>query len=206
MRFHLIFFIFFFYVGDLLSQVSILSDGKWFKIGVVKSGVYKLDKNFFDINNISLEGISPDKIKIYGSGYNGSLPQLNSQSEIIEPQEIQSIFNGNQDSKFDENEFLYFHLQSSDKIYFDSLENDLKIKKNIYTDTAYYFINIGGESRKLVHVENNPNVYNREEESAFYTFNYENDMYSVIQSGREWYGEIFSPGEFFSIPFDNFIL
>ena len=173
MRFHLIFFIFFFYVGDLLSQVSILSDGKWFKIGVVKSGVYKLDKNFFDINNISLDGMSPDKIKIYGSGYNGSLPQINSQSEIIEPQEIQSIFNGNQDSKFDENEFLYFHLQSSDKIYFDSLENDLKIKKNIYTDTAYYFINIGGESRKLVHVENNPNVYNRVEESAFYTFNYE---------------------------------
>ena len=205
MRLHLIFFIFFFSVGDIISQVSILSDGEWFKIGVVESGVYKLDKNFFDINNISLEGISPDKIKIYGSGYNGSLPQLNSQSEIIGPQQIQSLFSGNQDSKFSDNEFLYFYLQSSDKIYFDSLENNLKVEKNIYTDTAYYFIHIGGEARTLVHVENNPNAYNREDVSAFHTFNYENDMYSIIQSGREWYGEIFSPGESFSIPFDNFI-
>ena len=109
MRFHLIFFIFFFSVGDIISQVSILSEGEWFKIGVVESGVYKLDKNFFDENNIPLEGISPDKIKIYGSGYNGSLPQLNSQSEIIGPQQIQSLFSGNQDSKFSDNEFLYFY-------------------------------------------------------------------------------------------------
>ena len=175
MRLHLIFFIFFFSVGDIISQVSILSEGEWFKIGVVESGVYKLDKNFFDVNNISLEGISPDKIKIYGSGYNGSLPQLNSQSEIIGPQQIQSLFSGNQDSKFSDNEFLYFYLQSSDKIYFDSLENNLKVEKNIYTDTAYYFIHIGGEARRFVHVENIPNSYNREDVSALHTFNYEND-------------------------------
>ena len=125
MRFHLTFIILF-KVLNINAQTSILSNGEWVKIGVVESGVYKLDKNFFDNHNISLEGVSPDKIKIFGSGYNGALPQLNSLSNFISPKEIQSIFNGNSDSKFDDNEFLYFYLQSSYKIYYDSLENYLK--------------------------------------------------------------------------------
>jgi len=32
--------------GYLFSQSSILSTGDWIKIGVTKSGIYKLDKNF----------------------------------------------------------------------------------------------------------------------------------------------------------------
>ena len=162
---------------NINAQTSILSNGEWIKIGVVESGVYKLDKNFFDNHNISLEGVSPDKIKIFGSGYNGALPQLNSLSNIISPKEIQSIFNGNSDSKFDDNEFLYFYLQSSDKIYYDSLENYLKTEKNIYTDTSYYFINIGVDSRKLVLDQIIYDVFDRETEIASHLFNYENDFY-----------------------------
>ena len=204
MRFHLTFIILF-KVLNINAQTSILSNGEWIKIGVVESGVYKLDKNFFDNHNISLEGVSPDKIKIFGSGYNGALPQLNSLSNIISPKEIQSIFNGNSDSKFDDNEFLYFYLQSSDKIYYDSLENYLKTEKNIYTDTSYYFINIGVDSRKLVLDQIIYDVFDRETEIASHLFNYENDFYSIIQSGREWYGEIFSPGQSLTIPIDNFL-
>ena len=204
MRFHLIFFILF-KVLNVNAQTSILSNGDWVKIGVVESGIYKLDKNFFDNNNISLDGVSPDRIKIFGSGYNGALPQLNSLSNIINPKEIQSSFNGNSDSKFDDNEFLYFYLQSSDKIYYDSLENYLKTEKNIYTDTSYYFINIEGDSRKLVLDEIKYDFFDRETEIASHTFNYENDVYSIIQSGREWYGEIFSPGQSFTLPIDNFL-
>ena len=103
MRFHLTFLILF-KILNINAQTSILSNGEWVKIGVVQSGVYKLDKNFFDNHNISLEGVSPDKIKIFGSGYNGALSQLNSLSNIISPNEIQSIFNGNSDSMFDDNQ------------------------------------------------------------------------------------------------------
>ena len=37
--------------GYLFSQSSILSTGDWIKIGVIKSGIYKLDKKFFQDNN-----------------------------------------------------------------------------------------------------------------------------------------------------------
>ena len=57
----------------LKSNNSILSDGKWIKIGVTESGVYKIDKNFFLDNDLSIENIDPNRIQIFGSGYNLSL-------------------------------------------------------------------------------------------------------------------------------------
>ena len=63
MRFHLIFFIFFFYVGDLLSQVSILSDGKWFKIGVERLVVGSLIVN------------NPNLVKEAIKKYPGKIPR-----------------------------------------------------------------------------------------------------------------------------------
>ena len=88
-----------------MAQNSILREGDWIKIGVVKSGIYKIDKNFFNEINFSDKDIDPLKIQIFGSGYNGSLPQLNSLSEFINPQEVPVSFYGNNDSKFDDGEF-----------------------------------------------------------------------------------------------------
>ena len=51
----------------LKSNNSILSDGKWIKIGVTESGVYKIDKNFFLDNDLSIENIDPNRIQIFGS-------------------------------------------------------------------------------------------------------------------------------------------
>ena len=65
------FLIFNFFI--LKSNNSILSDGKWIKIGVTESGVYKIDKNFFLDNDLSIENIDPNRIQIFGSGYNLSL-------------------------------------------------------------------------------------------------------------------------------------
>ena len=118
--------IYFFLPLLIFGQTSILNDGDWIKIGIIESGIYKIDKNFLDKNNLDIGKINPNKIQIYGSGYNGSLPQLNSISNYINPKEIQISFFGNSDDTFDNNEFVFFYLQSSDKVYFDSLENKLK--------------------------------------------------------------------------------
>ena len=136
------FFLLFFVSNSLFAQTSILSNGDWYKIGVVESGIFKIDKNFLEKNNISSNNIDPNKIQVYGSGYNGALPQLNSESNKINPEEIQIKIYGNSDDIFDDNEFIYFYLQSPDKIYFDYESNKVKTEKNIYTDTAYYFIKI----------------------------------------------------------------
>jgi len=126
MRFDLIFLIFLFKVLHVNAQTSLLSSGEWVKIGVVESGVYKIDKNFLQENKILTNNFDPKKIQVYGSGYNGALPQLNSLSNKINPEEIQLRFDGNSDNIFDNDEFIYFYLQSPDKIYFDSISNKIK--------------------------------------------------------------------------------
>ena len=68
----------FFIVVEGFSNNSILNSGNWYKIGIIKSGVYKIDKNFLIQNNINAENINPLTIQVFGSGYNGQVPQLNS--------------------------------------------------------------------------------------------------------------------------------
>ena len=105
----------------LKSNNSILSGGKWIKIGVTESGVYKIDKNFFLDNDLSIENIDPNRIQIFGSGYNGSLPQINYKSNLIQPVELESSFHGNDDNYFDDGEYLYFFLNSSGSINLSAL-------------------------------------------------------------------------------------
>ena len=182
-------------VVDGFSNNSILNSGSWYKIGIIKSGVYKIDKNFLIQNNINAENINPLTIQVFGSGYNGQIPQLNSKSNLFQPHELNVMFNGNEDTNFDDEESIYFYLQSSDKIYYDSLNKIMDSEKNIYTDTAYYFITFNtNESKKIKKKINNINFTN-ERNNAFFYYHHEEDIYSIIQSGREWFGDIFSGGD-----------
>ena len=203
---YIFFFLLFFVSNCLFSQTSILSNGDWYKIGVVESGIFKIDKNFLENNNISSDNIDPNKIQVYGSGYNGALPQLNSESNKINPEEIQIKIYGNSDDIFDDNEFIYFYLQSPDKIYFDYESNKVKTEKNIYTDTAYYFIKINGDISREINLEKSTSNYDEEVNDIFFNYRYENDLYNIIQSGRFWFGEIFSPGNSINIPLLEFFI
>jgi hypothetical protein len=49
------------------ASVSVLASGKWYKIGVTKDGVYKLDKAFFTKLGLDVSTIDPRKLKIYGN-------------------------------------------------------------------------------------------------------------------------------------------
>lgn len=179
----------------LKSNNSILSDGKWIKIGVTESGVYKIDKNFFLDNDLSIENIDPNRIQIFGSGYNGSLPQINYKSNLIQPVELESSFHGNDDNYFDDGEYLYFFLNSSDRVYFDTINNVMSSQKNIYSDTSYYLISYNLNERKKINERILTSSYDSTTSVANNFFHYENDFYSIIQSGREWFGSIFSSGE-----------
>ena len=203
---YIYFFLLSFVSNSLFAQASILSNGDWYKIGIVESGIFKIDKNFLEKNNISSNNIDPNKIQVYGSGYNGALPQLNSESNKINPEEIQIKIYGNSDDIFDDNEFIYFYLQSPDKIYFDYESNKVKTEKNIYTDTAYYFIKINGDVSREINLEKSTTNYDDEVNDVFFNYRYENDLYNIIQSGRYWYGEIFSPGNSINIPLLEFFI
>src|SRR5690606_22142599 len=46
---------------------SVLRSGNWYKIKIKKSGIFRLDKSFFDQNGIPTN-FDPRTLKIYGNG------------------------------------------------------------------------------------------------------------------------------------------
>ena len=179
----------------LKSNNSILRDGNWLKIGITESGVYKIDLEFFKIHNLDAPNIDPSKIQIFGSGYNGPLPQLNSKSNLFQPVEIQSSFIGDDDNNLDNGEYLFFYLQSSNSFFYDSINNIMSSNKNIYSDTAYYLLTYNSQENKSINNNYNASNYDSISSHGNHFYHYENDRYSIIQSGREWFGKIFSSGD-----------
>ena len=53
-------FVFAFTISSIHSQSSIFKTGQWIKIGVLESGVYKVDKSFFEQDNLNIESINPN--------------------------------------------------------------------------------------------------------------------------------------------------
>ena len=76
---------------------SVLATGNWYKVGITKSGVYKLDRTFLSNLGLPVSSLDPRTLKVYGNGGGGILPQLNSVDRPFDLQEnaIQEVGNAN---------------------------------------------------------------------------------------------------------------
>ena len=202
------------------AAVSVLKTGDWFKIGVPRSGVYKLDVATLRSLGLPVTTLDPNKVQLYGNAA-GLLPQLNSAARPEDLVENNVYFSGNSDAKFDDGEFFLFYArgphtwrasQPNQTIanptpglppivppfpgYYDWLGEGGRFKhvNNIYTDTAYYFLTVG--SRNGLRIPTAPAPAAAPTGGAITTFLdrrfYEHDLVNLRHSGRRWLGESFT--------------
>ena len=98
------------YSSNFISN-SVLENGRWLKIGVTQSGIYKLDKSFFQSMGLQPDLINPKNIRIYGNG-GRMLPESNS---VYRPDDLveNAIFvQGESDNFFDDGDYVLFYGQS----------------------------------------------------------------------------------------------
>ncbi|MEP1093977.1 MAG: type IX secretion system sortase PorU [Cyclobacteriaceae bacterium] len=175
------------------AQSSVLSAGNWFKIGVIETGMYKLSRA--DLQNLGLNvgTLDPRKISIYGNGVNGILPQANAEARPIDLLENSISISGESDGSFDENDFILFYAKGPDKIQWSP--EGFEFEKNIYSDTAYYFVKVGEANGKRVEskasLPGSGTIISTFDDHLFF----EEDVNNILNSGREWYGELLSDGE-----------
>ena len=198
-RFKIIFLtlLFLFEIKNVLSQESILSKGEWIRIGVTKSGVYKLDKNFFESysSKIDVEKIIPNTIQIFGSGIKGPLNQKNDAANFNSPVEMKIDFVGNENNYLENDEYIMFYANDPHRVSYDSFQKKITYQNNIYSDTSFYLLTFNQEEGKRI--ESNNSLEDYIDVISFYseTFIYENDFNNILQSGRDWVGELFSNGD-----------
>jgi len=175
------------------AQSSVLSAGGWYKVGVIETGMYKLTRGDLESLGLNVGALDPRKISIYGNGVSGILPQANAEARPIDLLENSIMISGESDGSLDENDFILFYAVGPDKIEWSPAGFDFE--KNIYADTAYYFVTLGEVSGKRVESKASlPGVG-----TLITTFDdhlfFEEDVNNILSSGREWYGELLSDGE-----------
>lgn len=134
--------------------------------------------------------VDPRKIKIYGNE-GGMLPQANQTSRPEDLVENAIFVSGEGDGKFNSDDYILFYAQGADKYSFNSAKGIIAYEKNLYADKNYYFITVAETNGKRIVTDavmpgSLPVV------NSFENFSYhEVDQYSILKSGREWFGERF---------------
>lgn len=183
----------FFQFGN--AQPSVLSSGSWFKVGITENGIYKIDRNTLQALGVPVSTINPNKLKLYGNGVQGSLPQLNSVERPQDLLENPIHISGASDGSFDTQDFILFYGVGPNKEQWSSAGFDYK--KNIYSDTSYYFLKIDGlDGKRISSKESLPDPSILTISSFQDHITYEVDVRNLISSGRGWYGEAISNGQF----------
>ncbi|HRG01981.1 MAG TPA: type IX secretion system sortase PorU [Bacteroidia bacterium] len=184
------------------SMASVLSSGKWYKIGVTQNGVYKLDKDFLKSLGLDLAGVDPKNIRIYGNG--GKLiPEKNSIFRYDDLQENAIEIFGENDGSFDNNDYILFYGQSTD--YWKNDQNShipFDHQMHYFSDTSFYFITTDlGAGKRVLNQNSLSNLPNTTTNSQDYYGFHEQNLVNLVKSGREFYGEKFDLNTYYTFSF-----
>ncbi|WP_291089360.1 type IX secretion system sortase PorU [Empedobacter sp. UBA7494] len=174
----------------LIDNISVLKTGDWYKIKVSKDGVFKLDKSFFTKNGIPTN-FNPKSLKIYGNG-EGRLMENLTENRIGALNEIPIKFVGGDDGSFDNNDYVLFYAKGPHQWYRDHATTlkDIKLRYNLYDESAYYFISFNGvDGKRVVEQSSISETANK----TFSTFDnlqfHEKDSINLNSLGQIWVGE-----------------
>ena len=174
----------------LYAPNSVLAIGNWYKIGLKQAGVYKVDVNMLTALGINTSNLSSASIRLYGNG-GGMLEENNAQprTDDLFENSIEVIDGG--DGIFNGTDFFIFYAPGPHRWEKDTANQSFKHRKNLYSDTSFYYININGTGKRipLISTTSSPTItVNSYNERYFY----ENDLVNLLNSGKQWYGEEFS--------------
>lgn len=166
---------------------SVLADGNWYKIGVVREGVYRIDGNFLQNMGITTP-VSSAQIRLYGNG--GGLPIEDNGIVPIDDlfENAIQVFDGG-DGVLQGTDFFIFYAPGPHQWKYDSIQQKHLPIHNIYSDTAFYYLRIGGNGKRITSssspTSSNTVNWNLTEERIYH----QRDSFNFLSSGQEWWGE-----------------
>jgi hypothetical protein len=185
------------------SGGSIFKLGAWGKVGVTARGVYKID-----VAALSSMGLMPaggtvfsDKIRLFGSG-GAMLPEAVGAQRFGSFTENAILINDGGDGVFSGQDYFIFYAPGPHQWNYDSSSAKYNYVHNLYSDTAFYFINVdGGLGGGVSGTAKRMAVGNAAYTNATATLRvssfidnwvYEKDNINLLASGKLWLGDIFS--------------
>jgi len=183
-------------------QNSVLKTGQWYRFQIDTTGVYKLNKSFFNALGVNTNTVNPKNIKIFGHG-GRSLPLVNNQTVAYDLIENAVQFVGEDDGVFNNSDYLLFYAIGPKSF---NQENNSHI--NPYSDTVYYYVQISNGDGLRMNAANTPTGAADATFSTFHDYKFvESDTYNIGQMGRRWFGHrfYFENARTFSFDFPNLV-
>ncbi len=165
---------------------SVLSGGKWLRLKVKQSGVYKLTQQ--QVQSLGFSDIS--QISVWS---NGAIP-LPLDNNIEHPDDLHQL-----PSQLSNN-YIAFYCPTKLQITYQSDDDRFKVIPNPYSNSSYIYIT---DSKPVQRITDLP--YDHTPVTVINSYNHivhhENDDINLLKSGRHWYGERFDATPTRSFPF-----
>jgi len=186
---------------------SILASGDFYKIAVSQTGIHKLDFAFLNSINSNVKGTSINNLQFFGD-LGGMLPEPNSTSRLNDPAEIAvKVIDANNNGTFENGDYVLFYGEGPDNWEYKNSSDIYVFNKNIYSDRNFYYFKLGSNGKRIV---NQPSLSAATKTiTTFYDrAKHENDFISLLDSGKDWFGEDFHLSQnshIFNFNFPNII-
>jgi len=184
---------------------SVLAEGSgtWYKTAVRTDGIYKIDRAYVQSMGVNPDTIDPNVLHVFGNGF-GLLPELNSAYRPDDLMQLSVYVNGGGDGSFDAGDYILFFGKGPHKWTFDTSSLRFKHTLHLYENDAYYFLNYNPDrpAKTIVDVTL-PDVPHTHVVSTFKDYAFiENEMFNLLKSGREWYGDRYDVQTSFNYSFN----
>ena len=185
------------------AQGGIFSKGAWGRVGVTGRGVYKIDVAALNSMGLLPAGgvIATDKIRLFGSG-GAMLPEAVGAKRLGSFTEHALMMFDGGDGILSGQDYFIFYAPGPHQWGYDSVDARYSYAHHLYSDTAFYFINVDGSvsntisgAAKRVDVGNaahiNAAAALRVTRFTHYWV-YEKDNINLLSSGKLWLADRFS--------------
>ena len=181
------------------AESSVLKSGKFIKVKVKKSGIYKLT-----YEALSSMGINPENVRIFG--YGGALQEQN--FLIPKPDDLPEVavwMEKGSDGVFNAGDYILFYGQGITKWDYTTSRRMFTHTLNHYSNEGYYFITSdAGEGKRItdktINVPADAEIMPIEEFDDYQV--HEIEKYNLGKTGKVFYGEEFASTLTYDFPFN----
>lgn len=181
---------------------SVLSQGNWYKLGITKTGIYRLGYSDLVAMGIDPSSLNPAKIGIYSRG-GTMLPEANSAARADDLPENAIEVTGQGDGTFDQGDQILFYAQGPVSWQYNSSRSIWEHTLHLYADTISYFLTTDRGLGKRISLKENSSLTATDivDSYDYYTYFEENNL-NLLKSGRQWFAQIYDVILSRSFPFD----
>ena len=173
--------------GGEFVENSALATGKWFKMKIAKTGLYKLT-----YEDIAALGLTPEGVHVHGFG-GAELDENYYKRTGDDLPEVPIWINDGGDGIFSAGDYILFYAQGPVAWNYNS-SGYFYHERNRFSSCSYYFLT--SNELPLKQIENQEAIDGSQVDiKSFddYTF-FEDEKVNLNRSGQEWYGEVMAPG------------